>query len=105
MIFFYIIIFPINFNLEFVNREGEKERPVMIHRTVLGSMERFMGVLIEHYAGRFPLWLAPIQIKILTIVNEEKIIKYAKELKTHFSNENTSTPKIMKLILWIIFWE
>ncbi|MFX1236941.1 MAG: threonine--tRNA ligase [Promethearchaeota archaeon] len=79
--------FPERFNLEFVNSNGEKERPVMIHRTVLGSMERFMGVLIEHYAGRYPLWLAPVQVKLLTILNEERIVHYAEELNKKFLEE------------------
>ena len=53
--------------MTFVNDQGEKERPFMIHRALLGSIERFFGILIEHYEGKFPLWLAPVQVKVLTI--------------------------------------
>lgn len=58
---------PERFELEYVNAENEKERPVMIHRAILGSVERFMGVLIEHYAGAFPLWLAPEQVRLVPV--------------------------------------
>jgi len=61
---------PERFDLIFINRKGEEERPVVIHRTVLGSLERFIGILIEHYGGRFPLWLAPVQLVILPITRE-----------------------------------
>lgn len=58
---------PERFNLEFTNEKGEKERPVVIHRAISGSLERFMGVMIEHYAGNFPLWLAPVQVKVVPV--------------------------------------
>ncbi|MFA5652204.1 MAG: threonine--tRNA ligase [Candidatus Paceibacterota bacterium] len=58
---------PERFDLSFTNEKGEKERPVVIHRAISGSLERFMGVMIEHYAGAFPLWLAPVQIKIVPV--------------------------------------
>jgi len=58
---------PERFDLTYITREGKQERPVVIHRTVLGSIERFIGILIEHYAGRFPLWLAPIQVMVMSI--------------------------------------
>ena len=58
---------PERFNLSFVNEQSEKERPVVIHRAISGSLERFMGILIEHFAGKFPFWLAPEQIRILTL--------------------------------------
>ena len=58
---------PDRFDLSFIDQEGQKQRPVMIHRVILGSIERFIGVLIEHYAGAFPLWIAPIQARILTV--------------------------------------
>jgi threonyl-tRNA synthetase len=58
---------PERFNLEFVNNAGLKERPLMLHRALFGSLERFLGILIEHYAGAFPAWLAPTQVRILTI--------------------------------------
>ena len=66
---------PQRFNLEYVGADGEKHHPVMIHRVVFGSVERFMGILIEHYAGRFPVWLAPVQVKVLSV--SEKSREYA----------------------------
>lgn len=69
---------PLNFNLEYVNEAGEKERPIMIHRVCFGSIERFIGILTEHYAGKFPTWLAPTQVKVLPV--SEKTLDYAKEV-------------------------
>jgi threonyl-tRNA synthetase len=67
---------PERFDLSFTNEKGEKERPVVIHRAVSGSLERFMGVMIEHYAGNFPLWLSPVQIKIVPVrENHNEIAK------------------------------
>lgn len=66
---------PNNFELEYVSTENKKDRPVMIHRALLGSIERFTGILIEHYAGEFPAWLAPTQLKILTIGNVSEYIR------------------------------
>jgi threonyl-tRNA synthetase len=60
---------PQRFNAEYVGADGEKHQPIMIHRVILGSVERFIGILIEHYAGKFPVWLAPVQVKILPISN------------------------------------
>lgn len=60
---------PQRFNAEYIGADGEKHQPIMIHRVVLGSVERFIGILIEHYAGKFPMWLSPIQVKILPISN------------------------------------
>jgi len=60
---------PERFELEYVGEDGQKHRPVMIHRVVLGSIERFIGVITEHFAGAFPLWLAPVQVKIMTITD------------------------------------
>lgn len=71
--------FPERFNLEFTNANGEKERPIMLHRTVLGSMERFTGVLIEHYNGKFPLWLAPEQVAIVTVSEDNEKMNAYKE--------------------------
>lgn len=70
---------PERFDMNYIGQDGEKHRPVMIHRTIYGSMERFMGILIEHYAGAFPVWLAPVQARILPI--SEKHMDYAKDLK------------------------
>lgn len=60
---------PQRFDLSFINKQGESERPVMIHRALLGSLERFMGILIEEHAGAFPMWLAPEQVRVLTIAD------------------------------------
>ena len=70
---------PERFDLTYVDRDNEKKRPVMLHRTILGSIERFMGILIEHYAGKFPVWLAPVQATILPI--SDKFNGYAYEIK------------------------
>lgn len=69
---------PERFNLEYIGKDGEKHRPVMIHRVLFGSIERFIGILTEHYAGKFPLWLAPVQVKLLTVT--DKFVPYAKEV-------------------------
>lgn len=69
---------PERFELEYTGADGEKHRPVMIHRVVLGSIERFIGVITEHFAGAFPLWLAPVQVKILPIADRHH--DYAKEV-------------------------
>jgi threonyl-tRNA synthetase len=63
---------PERFNLSFMNEKSEKERPVVIHRAITGSLERFMSMLIEHFAGKFPLWLSPIQVKVVTISDKHK---------------------------------
>ncbi len=62
---------PERFELEYTGPDGEKHRPVMIHRTVYGSIERFIGILTEHYAGAFPLWLAPVQMRVMTITEDQ----------------------------------
>lgn len=69
---------PFNFGLEYIGSDGQKHTPVMIHSAIIGSPERFMGLLIEHYAGIFPLWLAPVQMRILPISKKHK--KYAEEI-------------------------
>ncbi len=70
---------PERFNLTYEGKDGKKHTPVMIHRVVYGSIERFMGILIEHFAGKFPVWLAPVQVILLTVTDRN--IKYANELK------------------------
>ena len=60
---------PERFDLEYVGEDGQKHRPVMIHRVVLGSIERFIGVITEHFAGAFPTWLAPVQVKVLPLTD------------------------------------
>ena len=77
---------PERFDLSFVNEQGEKERPVVIHRAISGSLERFMGVMIEHFGGAFPLWLAPVQMQIVPVA--EKFNDYAFELKKRFSQQD-----------------
>ena len=74
---------PQRFELEYVGEDGERHQPVMVHRALFGSVERFFGVLIEHYAGAFPMWLAPVQIGIVPISNE-KHLAYAETLKQRF---------------------
>ena len=69
---------PERFELEYVGEDGQKHRPVMIYRVVLGSIERFIGVITEHFAGAFPTWLSPVQVKILTVT--ERADEYAKEI-------------------------
>ena len=69
---------PERFDLEYVGADGEKHRPVMIHRVCFGSIERFIGILTEHYAGAFPLWLAPVQVKVMPITDRTN--NYAKHV-------------------------
>lgn len=69
---------PEKFDLTYVGEDGQRHRPVMIHRVAYGSLERFIGILIEHYAGAFPAWLAPVQVKILPITNRHA--GYAQEI-------------------------
>ena len=63
---------PQRFELEYIGEDGAKHRPIMIHRAIFGSIERFIGILIEHYAGKFPVWLAPVQVKVLSITDRTK---------------------------------
>ncbi len=63
---------PQRFELEYVGEDGEKHRPIMIHRAIFGSIERFIGILIEHFAGKFPVWLSPVQVKVLSITDRSK---------------------------------
>lgn len=76
---------PERFELEYTGPDGEKHRPVMIHRTALGSIERFIGVLIEHFAGAFPTWLAPVQVKMIPV--SAKYNDYAKEVAGRLLSE------------------
>ena len=76
---------PERFELEYIGADGEKHRPVMIHRTVFGSMERFTGILIEHYAGAFPLWLAPVQVMVMPITDRSR--DYAQEVADRLVSE------------------
>lgn len=69
---------PQRFELEYIGRDGEKHRPIVIHRVIFGSIERFIGILIEHFAGKFPVWLAPVQVKVLPI--SDKFMEYSNEV-------------------------
>jgi threonyl-tRNA synthetase len=71
---------PVRFDLSFMDQDGQRQQPVMIHRVILGSIERFIGILIEHYAGAFPLWIAPVQARILTVT--ERNNEFANTLLT-----------------------
>ena len=71
-------VLPERLDAEYVGEDGARHRPVMLHRAILGSFERFLGILIEHYAGRFPLWLAPVQVVVATIVSDAD--DYAEEV-------------------------
>jgi threonyl-tRNA synthetase len=75
---------PERFSLFYVGKDNEKHRPIMIHRTLFGSIERFLGILIEHFAGRFPLWMAPVQAGILPINDE--LVPYASEIRMKLEN-------------------
>ena len=75
---------PARFEMEYVGEDGERHQPVMVHRALFGSVERFFGVLIEHYAGAFPLWLAPVQAGIVPI--SERHLPYAEEIRTTLQN-------------------
>ena len=77
---------PQRFELEYIGADGEKHRPIMIHRVAFGSIERFIGILIEHFAGAFPTWLAPIQVKVLPI--SDKYMDYAEKVKAALDAEN-----------------
>lgn len=70
---------PQRFDLTYIGSDGEKHRPIMIHRVIFGSIERFIGILIEHFAGKFPLWIAPVQVKLLTVT--EKFSDYAVQVE------------------------
>ncbi len=76
---------PQRFDLEYVGEDGQKHRPIMIHRAIFGSIERFIGILIEHFAGKFPLWLAPVQVKILPIT--DRTLSYAKNIEAELTSK------------------
>ncbi len=80
---------PERFDLTFVGQDGKLHRPIMIHRALLGSLERFFGVLIEHYAGAFPLWLSPVQIRIMPITDGQNL--YSAEIKNRLQKEDFRT--------------
>lgn len=77
---------PEKFSLHYIGEDNAKHRPVIVHRVIYGSIERFLGILIEHFAGKFPLWLAPVQIKILTVA--DRFDAYANKIKEEFEKNN-----------------
>ena len=78
---------PERFDLTYIDSDGCKKRPIMLHRVIYGSIERFIGILIEHYAGAFPTWLSPVQVNIIP-VNNEYHLEYSRELKNKFADLN-----------------
>ena len=80
---------PLNFQLEYINEKGEKERPIMIHRVCFGSIERFIGIITEHFAGKYPVWLAPTQAKVLLV--SEKSAEYGTEVYEALRNAGIRT--------------
>ena len=80
------MLMPENFDLNYIGEDGQKHRPVMIHRVAYGSLERFIGILIEHFAGAFPAWLAPVQVKILPITDRH--MEYAKKVAKEMWNQD-----------------
>jgi len=77
---------PARFELEYVGEDGERHQPLMVHRALFGSVERFFGVLIEHYAGAFPLWLAPVQVGLVPI--SERHHEYAEKIQQQLQKHN-----------------
>lgn len=79
---------PMRFEISYEGKDGKKHTPVMLHRAILGSMERFIGILTEHYNGKFPLWLSPLQVAIVNVLNDKNQIERIKEIANTFKNEN-----------------
>ena len=77
---------PQRFAIDYVGADGEKHRPIMLHRVVFGSIERFIGILLEHYAGKFPAWIAPVQVKVLPV--SDKYNDYAKKVAAHLEGKD-----------------
>src|SRR5260370_32695117 len=75
---------PRRFNLEYIAPDGKKHQPLMVHRALYGSIERFFGILVEHYAGAFPVWLAPVQATLLPITDRH--VEYAKKVSDRLSS-------------------
>lgn len=76
---------PERFDLNYIGQDGEEHRPVMIHRAIYGSIERFIGILIEHFAGAFPTWMAPVQVEIIPVSDDQ--IDYAMQVKEELKQE------------------
>jgi len=80
---------PEKFNLEYINQKGIKQRPMVVHRSSIGALERIMALLIEHYAGAFPVWLAPVQVQVIPV--SQKFNKYGEKIKEELLEENIRT--------------
>lgn len=80
---------PERFDLTYIGQDGEKHRPVMLHRVIFGSIERFIGIITEHYAGAFPAWLAPVQVQILPIADSH--VEYAKQVQKELEKQGIRT--------------
>lgn len=80
---------PQRFGAEYIGADGKKHRPIMIHRVVFGSIERFIGILIEHYAGKFPVWLSPVQVRLLPV--SDKYLSYAQEVSSFLKTQEIRT--------------
>lgn len=79
---------PKRFNLTYTDEQGSEQHPVMIHRAILGSFERFMMLLIEHFAGKFPVWLAPEQVRVITVNQEEATVAFAEKIREQAKEHN-----------------
>ena len=91
---------PLNFRLEYIDENGEKQRPIMIHRVCFGSLERFIGILTEHFAGKFPVWLAPRQVKVLLV--SEKNVDYGQKVYAELCNAKFVVNWIHEMKKWVI---
>lgn len=83
---------PEKFDLSYISEQGDKERPVVIHRAISGSLERFMAIMIEHFGGRFPFWLAPEQVRILTVNNSQEVLDYVDEIVSVLKSQPLMKP-------------
>jgi threonyl-tRNA synthetase len=81
--------FPEKFGMTYINKKGKKQKPVMIHRALLGSIERFLGVLLEHYAGALPVWISPVQVLVIPVGSSNR--KYAQEITEKLKSEGLRT--------------
>jgi threonyl-tRNA synthetase len=91
---------PQRFDIHYMGADGKHHTPFMIHRTILGALERFLGILIEHYAGAFPVWLSPIQVNVMTITEQE--IEYAQKVIEQLKNENIRVTSEREKIPYIL---
>ena len=85
---------PERFDISYIEEDGQRHRPIMLHRALMGSLERFFGCLVEHYAGAFPLWLAPVQVIICTITDNQT--EYAEKLAQRFEESDIRVEKDLR---------